>query len=103
MSDIIYVIYWTHGRFRGEHHERGNDAERRVLNMIASGEFHYIEKVERYEAEDPDNTEDIAIALANLLGTYETVRPDLFDFIETHAGLKYTAGLRRSEMTFTAE
>jgi len=77
-----------------------------TIRDIMSGEVECVEKVIAFNCAEhtaDDVTADIAIAIARRLDPAESVRPALLDFIESHAGLAFTRGLRRMEPSFAAE
>ena len=77
-----------------------------TIRDIMSGEVECVEKVIAFNPAEhtaDDVTADIAVAIARRLDANEGVRPELLDFVETHAGLAFTRGLRRAEPAFAAE
>ncbi len=101
-----YVIHWADQKWEGERHYKGPLAEACVISDIMCGSIDgTVQEVDYYDTEDriADNvTEDIAVKIANTFQTGDVVRPDLWDFIETHAGHDYLRGLRQADMTFQA-
>lgn len=101
-----YVIHWSDARWNGQRHYDGPLAEAAVIADIMAGSLDgQVDKVDRYDTDEhtADNiTEDIAISIARHYVIGDLIRPDLADFIEKHAGLQYTRGLRRDERTFAA-
>ncbi len=102
----IHVIHWSDDYHRGYQLEIGWP-EASIVQLILDGNVRgHIDRVDWYdvgEFSSNDISGDIAVALAKRLDTTESIRPDLYDFIETHAGREYVQGLRRREMTFAAE
>jgi len=77
-----------------------------TIRDIISGEVACVEKVIAFNCAEhtaDDVTADIAAAIARRLDPIESVRPELLDFVEAHAGLACTRGLRRMEPAFAAE
>jgi hypothetical protein len=103
----IFVIHWTSERYEGEQLHKDPLGEARVIDSIWSGDVPgTITRIDRYDSDEhtaDDITEDIAIAIANRAGNEgDPIRPELRDFIESHAGLAYARGLRVLDPTFAA-
>jgi hypothetical protein len=77
-----------------------------TIRDIISGEVAGVERVIAFNPAEhtaDDVTADIAAAIARRLDPRESVRAELLDFVETHAGLAFSRGLRRAEPAFAAE
>jgi hypothetical protein len=77
-----------------------------TIRDIMSGEVECVEKVIAFNPAEhtaDDVTADIAIAIARRLDPTDSVRPEILDFVESHAGLAFTRGLRRAEPAFAGE
>jgi hypothetical protein len=77
-----------------------------TIRDIMSGEVACVDKVIAFNCAEhtaDDVTAEIAVAIARRLDPSEGVRPELLDFVEAHAGLAFTRGLRRAEPAFAAE
>jgi hypothetical protein len=77
-----------------------------LIEQIISGELHRPMKIFSFnviEGWSRDVTEDIAREVADHLDVSDMVPDAVIDFVETHAGLEYTRGLRLTDKTFAAE
>jgi len=77
-----------------------------TIRDIMSGEVACVEKVIAFNAAEhtaDDVIADIAIAISRRLDSTDSVHPELLDFVEAHAGLAFTRGLRRAEPAFAGE
>jgi hypothetical protein len=105
LDATLHMIIARNGRaaFAAERNVSDLGLESTIADIMA-GQVEDVERVIAFnpaEAWSRDATEDIAIEIANRIG-HDPIAPALRDFIETHAGLDYTRGLRVTERAFTA-
>jgi hypothetical protein len=75
-----------------------------TIRDIGNGEYTNVAAVIAFNPSEhtaDDVTEEIAIEIANGLDASEPITAELFDFIETHAGLDYARGLRVADRTLS--
>lgn len=102
----IYVVHWSDEKHVGERLLRGALARQEAIQSIVTGDLPgKIDKVDCYDTDEhvaDDVSEDVAIEIANAVQPWDTITPQVRDFIEAAAGLDYTRGIRVDDKTFAA-